>query len=115
MQQQSGMARRNKADFDPQAFAEAMKAQPQSNGPESTKEMQRNVRTVELMDGPLEGTMHAIEPGLPVPNRIGRKDKTDSALMHWYRVIDDKGYLECSELTLTAHEKAPPIFRRAEQ
>ena len=42
-----------------------------------------DIRILELIGGPLDGTIHEIAAGFPVPDRIGLPDGK-TALLHWY-------------------------------
>ena len=100
------MARRNKADFDAEAFADRVGGKSPINLPELSPEArgktpgQAKVRAVEFMDGPAQGKIHEIAACWPVPDRIGQKDASDPTLVHCYRVVGDKGYLDYSEREL---------------
>ena len=57
--------------------------------------------TVTFMDGPLEGYVHQVEAGSPVPTAIIRPDPQDDTRVYIYRVLTCDGachaYFDYSE------------------
>lgn len=45
---------------------------------------------IELIGGPLDGTIHEVAHGFAVPDRIGLPDKATNA-RHWYQVDAGRG------------------------
>jgi hypothetical protein len=54
-----------------------------------------------LMDGPLEGHVHQVEPGGSVPELLRERDPAEPTRLHFYRVLGDEGgyraFYDCSE------------------
>jgi hypothetical protein len=48
-------------------------------------------KTVTFMDGPLEGYVHKVEAGSPVPTAITRQDPKDRTRVYIYRVLSCGG------------------------
>lgn len=45
---------------------------------------------IELVDGPLKGTLHELAHGFGVPDALGLMDETNPQLQHWYKVGPSK-------------------------
>jgi hypothetical protein len=52
---------------------------------------------IELMDGPLKGYIHELDPNWPMPHQFGRTDENDRTQVHWYRIDGDKAYFVVTE------------------
>src|SRR5262245_5291071 len=71
-----------------------------------------STRLITFMDGPLEGYVHQVKLGLPIPSTISRRDPKDKTRVYVYRVLgcDDKcpAYFDYSE-----HCDLPPRQRHS--
>lgn len=60
-----------------------------------------SARLITFMDGPLEGRVQKVKPGLPIPTTISRRDPKDRTRVYMYRVLGCDGecqaYFDCSE------------------
>jgi hypothetical protein len=59
------------------------------------------LRLITFLDGPLEGFVHEVAAGEPVPVVLSERDLADSTRKYHYRVVDSRsglvGFFDCSE------------------
>jgi len=69
-------------------------------------------RRITFLDGPLEGRVQQLKPGLPIPSTVSRRDPNDKARVYVYRVLGCEG--ECQAyFDYSERREIPPRQRRS--